>query len=41
MQIDTRLIDDLTVIDMTGRLDTSTSGEAYDVMVRIGKCGVS
>ncbi len=41
MQIDTRLVDDMTVIDMTGRLDTSTSGDAYDEMVRIAKSGVS
>ena len=41
MQIDTRLVDDMTVIDMTGRLDTSTSGGAYDEMVRIAKSGVS
>lgn len=41
MQIDTRLVGDMTVIDMTGRLDTSTSGEAYDEMVRIAKSGVS
>ena len=41
MQIDTRLIGDMTVIDMTGRLDTSTSGDAYDEMMRIAKSGVT
>ena len=41
MQIDTRLVDDMTVIDMTGRLDTSTSGDAYDEMMRITKSGVT
>ncbi len=41
MQIDTRLVDDTTVIDMTGRLDTSTSSDAYDEMVRIAKSGVT
>ena len=41
MQIDTRPVDDLTVIDMTGRLDTSTSDDAYDELVRIAKSGVS
>ena len=41
MQIGTRLVDNTTVIDMTGRLDTSTSGDAYDEMVRIAKSGVS
>lgn len=41
MQIDTRLVDDMTVIDMTGRLDTSTSGDASVEMVRIAESGVS
>ena len=41
MRIDTRQIDDVTVIDMAGRLDTSTSGDAYDEMMRIAKSGVS
>ena len=41
MQIDTRLVDDMTVIDMTGRLDASTSGDAHDEMERITKSGVS
>ena len=41
MQIDTRLVDGMTVIDMSGRLDSSTSGDAYDEMVRIAESGVS
>lgn len=41
MQIDTRQVDDVTVVDMTGRLDTSTSGDAYDQMVGIAKSGVT
>lgn len=41
MQIDTRLVHETTVVDMTGRLDTSTSGDAYDQMVRIAQSGVS
>ena len=41
MQIDTRLVDGMTVIDMAGRLDTSTSGDAYDEMVAIAKSGVT
>ncbi len=41
MQIDTRQVDGMTVIDMSGRLDTSTSGAAYDEMVAIAKSGVT
>lgn len=37
MQIDTREISNILVVDMTGRLDTSTSGDAYDEMVRIAE----
>ena len=37
MKIDTREVYDVTVVDMTGRLDTQTSGYAYDEMVRIAK----
>ncbi len=35
MQIDTREISNILVVDMAGRLDTSTSGDAYDEIVRI------
>lgn len=41
MQIDTREVAGMTVVDMTGRLDTSTSGDAYDQMVAIAQSGVS
>jgi anti-sigma B factor antagonist len=41
MQIGTRQVDGMTVIDMVGRLDTSTSGDAYDEMVGIAKSGVT
>lgn len=41
MQIDTREVAGMTVVDMVGRLDTSTSGEAYDRMVAIAKSGAS
>ena len=41
MQIDTREVDGMTVIDMVGRLDTSTSGDAYDEIVGIAKSGVT
>ena len=41
MQIVTRQIDGVTVIDMAGRLDTSTSGNAYDEMVEIAQSGVT
>ena len=41
MQIDTRLVDGITAIDMVGRLDTSTSGDAYDAMVKIATSGVT
>ncbi len=37
MKIDTRQVYDVIVVDMTGRLDTQTSGYAYDEMVRIAK----
>ncbi len=41
MQIDTRQVEGMTVIDMVGRLDTSTSGGAYDEMVEIAQSGVT
>ena len=41
MQINTRQVDGMTVIDMSGRLDTSTSGAAYDELVAIAKSGVT
>ena len=41
MKIDTRQVDGMTVVDMVGRLDTSTSGDAYDQMVGIAKSGVT
>ena len=41
MQIDIRHVDETMVIDMTGRLDSSTSGGANDEMERIAKSGVS
>ncbi len=41
MQINTLQVDGMTVIDMSGRLDTSTSGDAYDEMVGIAKSGVT
>ncbi len=41
MQIETRQVAGMTVIDMSGRLDTSTSGDAYDEMVGIVKSGVT
>ena len=41
MQIDIRHVDETMVIDMIGRLDSSTSGGAYDEMERIAKSGVS
>ena len=41
MQIDTRDVAGMTVVDMVGRLDTSTSGDAYDQMVAIAKSGAS
>ncbi len=37
MQINTREVSNILVVDMTGRLDTSTSGYAYDEMVRIAE----
>ena len=41
IQITTREAEDVLVVDMVGRLDTSTSGEAYDQMVRIAQSGSS
>ena len=41
MNISTRQTDDITVVDMDGELDSQTSGNAYDEMVRIAKSGVS
>ncbi len=40
MEIVTRDVQDVTVIDMSGELNSLTSGEAYDEMVRIAKSGV-
>jgi len=39
MQITTRDANDVLVVDMIGSLDTSTSGDAYDEMVRIAQSG--
>ncbi len=39
MQIDKRTLGDVTVVDMTGRLDTQTTGQAHDEMVAIAKSG--
>ena len=39
MQIGTRDVYDILVVDMDGRLDTSTSGDAHDEMVRIAQSG--
>ncbi len=39
MQINTRESYEVLVVDMEGRLDTNTSGYAYDEMVRIAKSG--
>lgn len=41
MQIDTREVAGMTVVDMVGRLDTSTSVEANDQMVAIAKSGAT
>ena len=41
MEIATRDVSDVVVVDMAGRLDTSTSGKAYDEMVGIAKSGAS
>ena len=41
MEISTREVSDVLVVDMAGRLDTSTSGKAYDEMVRIAKSGAN
>jgi len=35
MKINTRTVDDITVIDISGSLDTQTSGAASDEMARI------
>lgn len=37
MDINTRMVDDVLVIDMVGRLDTAASGYASDELVRIAK----
>ena len=37
MQIDTRKVYDVLVVDMVGKLDTTTSGEAGDRMVSIAQ----
>ena len=39
MQITTRESYDVLVVDVDGKLDTSTSGYAYDEMVRLAKSG--
>jgi anti-anti-sigma factor len=39
MQINTRESYEVLVVDIEGRLDTSTSGYGYDEMVRIAKGG--
>ena len=39
MQIETREVDGITVVDLAGRLDSSTSGDASDEMVRIVRSG--
>lgn len=41
MQITTRQSEDVLVVDMSGSLDTSTSGAAYDEMVSIAQSGNS
>ena len=37
MKITTRDVDDVLVVDMVGKLDTQTSGEAADEMTRIAE----
>ena len=37
MEINTRNVDDVTVIDISGSLDTQTSGTASDEMTRIAQ----
>lgn len=37
MQIETRKVYDILVVDMVGKLDTSTSGDASDRMVAIAQ----
>jgi anti-anti-sigma factor len=39
VEIETRQSHDILVVDMAGRLDTSTSGTSYDKMVGIAKSG--
>ena len=39
MEISSREVSDILVVDMAGRLDTSTSGDAYDEMVGIAQSG--
>jgi len=39
MDINTRQIEDTTVVDIAGRLDSTTSGAAYDQLVAIAKSG--
>ncbi len=41
MEISTRKVNDVLVVDMVGRLVTQTSGYAYDEMVQIAKSGNS
>lgn len=41
MQINTRQVDETTIIDLSGRLDTSTSNDSYDQMSAIAKSGVT
>ena len=39
MRIKTREAYDVPVVDVEGKLDTTTSGQAYDEMVRISRGG--
>jgi anti-anti-sigma factor len=39
MQIETRQLPNILVVDMTGRLDSGSSGAAHDALVGFGKSG--
>ena len=39
MQIETRQLPNILVVDMAGRLDSRSSGAAYDALVGFGKSG--
>jgi anti-sigma B factor antagonist len=39
MEISTRQVIDVTVVDLTGRLDSQASGRAYDELVRLAQSG--